>query len=40
MGSNLKDMIKWLAEELYASVPGNIISEETAIDSSAGTRSR
>ncbi len=34
MGSNLKDMIKWLAEELYASVPGNIISEETAIDSS------
>ena len=34
MESNLKDMIKWLAEGLYDSVPGNIVSKETAIDSS------
>ena len=39
MGSNLKEMIKWVAAELYETVPGNIISPETAIDASvAGLR--
>ena len=39
MDSNIKEMIKWLAEDLYRSVPGNIIDKETAMDDSvAGLR--
>ena len=34
MGNNLKEMIKWLADDLYKAVPGNIISSEIAIDPS------
>ncbi len=34
MESNLKEMIRWLAEDLYRTVPGNIISKDIAIDSS------
>ena len=34
MESNIKELIKWLTEKLYDSVPGNIISPEIAIEPS------